>query len=538
MVCHGPRLRALRVGGLFYLDKKEPISLLVAKKSDFIKFMGRFFLFGSIGSSLLISNLVWSQEKKQKPAQKAPQKITLNFDSENKEKVKGPSKTAAQNSKASSGTQRQNAKTTKPVPKKSVLKPTQKVAGEKNASGSKSSGSQKVKSLTGWTRTVRASDQPKSASLFETLALAVDNQYLVVPWSFVSDANLTRNGIRFFLNESDQEATLVDLDIASNIALLKTGSSITPSFNRSQIRLTNPVSDEPLFVLAARDWLRPGARFLRTKSDGSNMQHLIGNLSGDYASARFVFDKSGQLVALASPEVYSNSSKAQDFSSDERIWSSSAKALFEILKRQDGPKPASVSTSYMKRRELYYWQERWTRALVPNQSALDFGALECRGHLALIPDQALAAQVQNVRGMECDGKASLRLGGGYSAGLKVWTGEAKLRSANESTAPKLVQALSSQVFSELNKNSSMINLMTVPDCGETNVQDRRGQNVQVKFCTTGLKIEPGLNDTVVSVSSTDAGERAFFAFARLKGFDQGNTKKIIESLVENVRGIK
>jgi hypothetical protein len=385
-----------------------------------------------------------------------------------------------------------------------------------------------TKSTSSWTRTLRASDNAQAPGFSEALALAVDGQYLVVPLNFISEVWLARPGAHFFTSEEPrQEAFLVDLDMVANMALLKTEAPLIPSYYRSQIRLDSPLQDEPLLVLASRDWIRTGARFLKAKNDGSYTRFQIAFFSGDFATSRFVFDRSGRLVAIASGA-----------DGTDKAWSGSAKSLFELLRHQDGPHPASVSTTEQRRRQLFYWQERWAKALVPSRSALSLHSLDCQAYVASIAEQSLAAQVRSVRALDCEGRFPLQLGAGYTTGVRLWAGEAALRNGDDAMSAKLVQAFSADAFADLNKSASLVNLMTVPDCSESSVSNQKGQNVQVRFCTTALKVEPGLSDTAISVSSMEPGAKAYFAVARLKGFDQMNTKKVIESLVENVRSLK
>lgn len=381
-----------------------------------------------------------------------------------------------------------------------------------------------TKSAPGWTRALHAADGLRLTSYADTVALALDGQYLVVPWSFITETWLARSDAHFYLDDPKQEVFLTDVDLAANMALLKVSTPLIPSYNRGQIRLDSPRLEEPLLILASRDWIRPGGRVLRTKSDGVYTRFQIAATTQDQANAQYVFDRNGGLVAIGG--------------GSEKLWSSSAKSLFDLLRRQDGPHPASVSTSDQRRRQLYYWQERWAHGIVPNRGSFSLQPLDCQAYVASIAEQSLATQVRSVKALDCEGRFQLQLGAGYSAGVRLWTGEAMLRGGGEGMSDKLVQAFSAEAFADLNKSAALVNLMTVPDCSETNVVNQKGQSVRVRFCTTALKVEPGLSDTAVSVSSLDTAQRAYFAVARLKGFDQMNTKKVIEALVENIRSPK
>lgn len=404
-----------------------------------------------------------------------------------------------------------------------------------------------TREISKWTRTVRVADDNGSTGYSSAMALAFDGQYLVVPWAFVSEALLARSGSRFFTDEPRQEIFLSGIDLVANLAVFKSGKPLLPSLSRSQLRLDAPKTDEQLLVLVSRDWIRPGVRFLQAKADGASVRYHIAFPGGDIGATRYVFDRSGNFVAIASGRAIGEIIPVGE---NERIWSGSASALAELLREQERPHPASIQTLEQRRRQLFYWQERWAKALVPSPSAIVLRSLDCHAYLASIADQVVASYVRGVRAFDCEGRFPLQLGGGYTTGLRVWTGEAALEVnsqpesvgtkvlTNESIADRLVQAFSAEAFADLNRSATLVNLLTVPECRQSSVKNRFGQSVQIRFCTSAIKIESGLSDTVISVSSIENNKKAHFAVARLKGFDQQNTKNILESLIENVWRMK
>lgn len=411
---------------------------------------------------------------------------------------------------------------------KTAAKPQSKQARATSSAAEQGSMARRVGS---WTRTIRVADRPDGPTLGESVALAVDAQLVVVPWSFVSEAWIARPGARFYIIDASgrisAEAAIAEIDVAANLALLRSGAPLIPSMQRSQIRMDAPLRDEALFILSSRDWIRPGARYLSGKSDGPYLRYQIGYSANDTSRSRFLFDRDGKLVAISGGST-----------EQERSWAGASKSLFELLRKIDGHRPASISGEEQRRRQLFYWQERWAQSLVPAKASLSLQAFDCQAYMASIGDTQLAAQVRAVRALECEGKFPLQLGAGYTTGARIWAGEASVKSNDPVIGARLGSAFAAQAFSDLEKAASFVNLMTVPDCSENSIVNQRGHDVRVKFCTTALKVEPGLSDTAVVVSSVDASMRAYYAIARLKGFDQMNTKKVIESLVENVRGGK
>lgn len=378
--------------------------------------------------------------------------------------------------------------------------------------------------VTSWTRTVRVTDNYAGAYYADTLALVVDGQFLVVPWTFISEAWLNRPGARLRADGVNQDLMLVDVDLTANLALLKSLETVLPTLNRGSIRPRPPHPDESLLVLSARDSLRPGAHFIQAKGDGSSWRYQIAMNSGDLSNVRYIVDRSGQLVAVATV-----------FENGEAQWSAPASAVLELLHGQDSPRPASSGAAYQRQVQLIRSQSRWTESLVPAPNAISLVGLDCQTHLSSIAERELASQIKNMYSLDCEGKLPLPVVNGYSTGMKVSTGDVILRSTDSEYGRKLLQSVASELFSEQQKSSSYVNLMTVPECRDDVVSNPGGGQLLVKFCTSGLKFEPSLADTAIAVATLNSSARAHYAVARLKGFNQENTKRILKALIENVR---
>jgi len=335
---------------------------------------------------------------------------------------------------------------------------------------------------------------------------------------------LNRPGARLRADGVNQDLMLADVDLTANLALLKAGETVLPTLNRGSIRLEPPRQDESLLVMSARDSLRPGAHFVQAKGDGVSWRYQIAMNTGDHSNVRYILDRAGQLVAVASL-----------FEGGEAKWAAPSRAVFDLLRRQDGPRPASNSAPYQRRTQLFYSQRRWTDGLVPAPNAVSLQTMDCQTRLSSIAERDLASQVKSLHSLDCEGKFPLPVVTGYSAGLKVSMGDAVLRSADDENGRKLLRSVSNEFFADQEKASSYVNLMTVPECRDDAVANPGGGQLLVRFCTSGLKFEPGLADTAIAVGSLDSNARAHYALARLKGFDQENSRKILKALIENVR---
>ena len=380
-----------------------------------------------------------------------------------------------------------------------------------------------------WTRTVRAADASNSPIFAETLALAMDAQFLLVPLDFVSDMWLVRGNIRFFVADPVQEARLVDLDLVAGLALLRVEQPLIPSFMRSALRVDTPSAQETLLEIAGRDWVRSGAKLLRARSDGQNVRFQIGFGSSGSGAPRYVTDRAGRLVAVVSGQE-----------KGETAWGGSARSVYELLRRQDTPKPASIAGLEQRRQQMFVWQDRWSKTFSPANKQLSLGALECRPHLVTVSDKNAAEQVKKVRALSCQDRMPVALGGGYKAGIQLIASEVTLRSVSNDMehVSRIAELIGSETFNDHDKTTGNLNLMTTADCQDTQVVNGQGQAVRVRYCTSALKNEAGLNDTSVVLTSLEDGTRAFVAVARLKGFSQGNTRRILEALVENSRSFR
>jgi hypothetical protein len=381
-----------------------------------------------------------------------------------------------------------------------------------------------------WTRTLRALDPKKGTPVGEILALALKGDFVIAPLEFVSDVWLANGQVRFFADR--QEVTVVDLDLAANLALLSARENLGPAMEISRIRAEAPTIDENLYSLSVRDWVSPGAKFLRAKQDVSAVRYQLSLPGGERQPASYVFDSGGYLVAIASTERTGPSGKAES-------WAGSSRSLLEIITRQAGPKPASAVPGIESRRtQLSTWQERWTQALAPSQQGYAMRFLECRPHHVSVTDPDLGDRIHRFHAKRCESRFSLPLGGGYSAGIELLLGETILKPSakpGSDADDQLAEAFSQELFADFNRQTTMVNLLTTSDCRDSRVRNKQGQEVAVRFCTAALKNETFLNDTVIVVLSKESATRAFLSAARLKAFGQVQTKRILESLIENVR---
>lgn len=387
----------------------------------------------------------------------------------------------------------------------------------KNTSGGNASSS---------VHTIRLVGNDPGADLGETSALAVDNQYLIVPLHFISSARLAHDNLRLFVDSSTTEARVVELDLKSNLALLKTAQMVSPSLTRSQLRFELPGHREPLNAASSPDRAVSSARFSELRQQGQRPLLGIEIESRPRKNPIFFFDQFGRLMGVASkPE------------SDKMVWATSTLTVWDLLKRQQDRQPSSVAEPAVDRkRQLNFWQDQWTKeALSSNGGPMGFAQLNCRPHLLEIKNKKVAAQMKRVNARHCTNKAPIQLHDTYTAGLEMLVGDYDLLpggeiSASEATVP---ETLSADYFADHEKTAGYVNLLTPEDCHLQTVTNQRGFPVYVRYCTSAIRSEPGFNDTVVSLVGTQPSTRNPFAIIRLRGFSQVNTKAFISKIAES-----
>jgi hypothetical protein len=210
------------------------------------------------------------------------------------------------------------------------------------------------------------------------------------------------------------------------------------------------------------------------------------------------------------------------------------------LRKQDGPHPASINHDDQKRRQLFFWQDRWTQGLSASKNSLSLNSLDCQPHMVKIAEKETAATIAGARSLYCEGHLSLPLGAGYTSGLQIWTGDVSLLPAPEPSPDQLKRlegSFASAVFSELESRTELVNQLTVSQCDESFVVNQHADRVHVRYCTSALKAEPGLNDTAISVASSQGGVKMKYVVARLRGFARENSRRILEAMIENVRSM-
>jgi hypothetical protein len=159
-------------------------------------------------------------------------------------------------------------------------------------------------------------------------------------------------------------------------------------------------------------------------------------------------------------------------------------------------------------------------------------------NLAAVQDNVLAGDIQSVRSQICETSSPLELGAGYKTGASLTTNEVTFRGQPSTSRDRIAQELAASAFLDHEKSASIVNFMTPPDCQENVVQNLGRDSVKVRFCTSALKLEPSLGDTVFSVAALDPSGHEFVTVGRLKGFNQTNTKRVMEAVIENIRRLK
>lgn len=393
-------------------------------------------------------------------------------------------------------------------------------------------------------RNVRATDPETGISLAEVAALVVADGYLVLPLEFVSEVSLAKNAAHFYVDDSigkvSQEVFLADLDLDAGLALFKGTAKIIPSLPTSRMRESAPAVQDVLTSVVALNTMRAGAKFLRSKQDVSTVRYQISIGSGggspsEASRVNYVFDRVGQLVAVAmGPER------------DGATWAASGRSV-SLLVRRAGSSPAPASSAQgleARHRQLLTWQDRWTQALNPSAKGLVTRFLECKPFSPVFEDLKLAAYVHRVEARACESRFALPMGAGYAAGVEVQMAEAFIKPApafernRQRSLGQISAAFASNLFTQQERSTASVNQLTTADCQDNETTNTSGQRVVVRFCTAALKGQPGLNDTSIAVSTLDSawrgpGSHAYLASARLRGFGQNQTRRILEAMIEN-----
>jgi hypothetical protein len=191
-----------------------------------------------------------------------------------------------------------------------------------------------------------------------------------------------------------------------------------------------------------------------------------------------------------------------------------------------------------KQIQLVEWQDGLMKSIFPRADGrVDWHGFDCHAELAKINDATVAPLIKSIKTMRCSVGSEIQLGGEYSAGVEFMSGTAQINDVPRqpsSIAPIVTSALGADAFQNLTQVSATVNRMTTPDCSQNDVINKHGLAVHVRFCTAALKSEVGLNDTAVIVSSLSGRSTLEFWSARLKGFNQVNSRRVIESMIDNV----
>lgn len=402
-----------------------------------------------------------------------------------------------------------------------------------------------IKTAPLWARWIYATDSKTNQPIGKTLALALEGNRLVAPLDFISTAWLTQSDVVFNVeapvtlssaasaNNAPHQMTnttieLIDLDLTGNIALFQSHLEISPFVSRSQFRLDPPKAGESLASVASTEYLLPGTRFVEAKSNGINSSYRLSLNKKGLTNASYQFDRSGRLVSISSAAAINDNQPT--------VWSTPPRSLAFLLDRQTNPKSnMNYGTVAERRRQLYSWQERWTQNLISPKESFNLAELDCKQNLSPIRNREIASRTIKMSATTCQTPYPIYLGSNYQAGANITLGSIQLNSvvSDEDLTKQLVYSVAENMFMDLEQKSTMVNLMTLSECQNSRVKNVRGIQLAVRFCTSALKNESGLNDTVIAVVDAGQGKTNSFSVARLKGFNQTNTKRFIASLIED-----
>jgi hypothetical protein len=372
-------------------------------------------------------------------------------------------------------------------------------------------------------RTIRAGGPTQLAA---GQALAVNENYIITSADFVSDTWTNSGDVRFFVTDSTQPLTLVAFDLGSNVAIVSAGVGVRMDHTLplSRLRMELPVGGEDYTALGSSG-LIGGARRVRPVQDLTFVRERFElpasvALGGGTSGTQFLFDKSGRWVGNVS---------LLDQRDGRKFDVTSANQAYEMI-RMIEKRPLQPLASSVLQQQATSWQERWTNTFfesVKKQVALR--QLECEAEALHVDDQKVASELGRTRLVHCKNTMPVTLTRDYAMGVEFVTGEV----AYTNDVKTFLAADSSPMTAfGAHRAPASINVMTGPECSKSDVINSRNHHMHVRFCTSALKNVAGLNDTTITVVSSDTGVKSNLHSLHLRGFDPKNAKRFMEWMIE------
>ena len=372
-------------------------------------------------------------------------------------------------------------------------------------------------------------------TLAETSGVIVEHSYVIVPFDVIASVALHRGEPAFFVGAQRVHATLVDFDLTSNQALLKTDTSFTEGLTLTSIRQQWPRAEEPIIASQGVGGQRFSGKIHEISNDGVVSRFTVPSPFSAQNVESFAFDPNGNLLGMRSREQDDYSPSAYTY-----------QLVSKVLQKQ----PASSQGLLVKLHQQWTaLQSKWAEALIQDASRLRMQQwqvglgtkmLKCQPLHARVADRNLAALVNRAEGQSCVNRASTKVDIDYQPGVETVSGVGNLRGDVDGAKwNSLTSEMALSFFSPYDSDIQAVSLFTAPICEENSARSRNGQELRIHFCTSSLKAESGLNDSVFFVTTRQpAGDGFAFSGIRLKGFDQTNSKALVWAVMESFKGLK
>lgn len=377
--------------------------------------------------------------------------------------------------------------------------------------------------LSAFIRTIRAGTP---TTLATGQALAVNENYIVTSADFVTDTWTNSGDVKFFVTDSASPLTLVAFDLGSNLAIFSAGLGVRMerTLPIGRLRFEAPVQGEDYTSLGLSG-LIGGARRVRPVQDLTFVRERFElpasvAMSGGALGTQFLFDKAGRWVGNVS---------LLDQRDGRRFDVTSANQAYEMIRAID-QRPLQALPSSVLQVQAASWQERWTNTFFESaKKNVALRQLDCEAEALRVEDAKIASELGRTRLVHCKNAMPVALTRDYAMGVELITGEVSF--TNDVKTYLAVDTSATTAFSARRAPAS-VNVMTGYECSKSDVVNARNHHLQVRFCTSALKTVPGLNDTTITVVSSDTGVKSTLHSLHLRGFDSKNAKRFMEWMIE------
>lgn len=360
-------------------------------------------------------------------------------------------------------------------------------------------------------------------------ALAVGDSYLVTSADFVTDTWTNSGDVKFFVSDSTQSLALVGFDLGSNLAIFSTGfgSHMDHTLPLTRLRFDAAQANEDFNSLGLSGFVG-GARRYRPVQDLTFVRDRFElpasvALTRNGPETQFLFDHTGRWFGSVS---------LLDHRDGRQFDVTSANQVYEMIKQIESRPPISLTASVLSQ-QAQSWQERWTNTFFDSaKRGLALRALDCEASAVHVSETKLASAISRTHLMHCSNAIPVSLTRDYAMGVEIVSGEVNF--ADDVKTFLALDSSAATVFAPTTnaRGPASVNVMTGPECDKSDVANSRGHHFQVRFCTAALKTVSGLQDSTITVISSDTGVKSTVGSVRLRGFEPKNAKRFMEWMIE------